>query len=175
MANPSLRARIMLLVLGLLVATAIGLILTGCTSGGGFLGRFGMGGASPADGDAGNGLPGLLGGAADSFRRLDWWLGLGAGVSILVGVYRSLRGDIPGGAVAVAIGIGLITINALVAVLLPSLFYIVVIGTCLAAAWASWRLATGRSVGGHSLRCVWSWLRTGGKAHSHIMETGEAE
>lgn len=147
--------------------------IAGCGAGG-FWDRVSSavtGGRNPALGnpgspnDGGGLLSALLGGAAHSFARLDWWLGLGAGVSILVGVYRALRGDIAGGGGAVAVGIGLVLINAIVGLILPSIFYIAVIATFVVGGVVAWRLATGRGIGGHTLHCLWSRIVDGVAAH----------
>jgi hypothetical protein len=144
--------------------------LAGCGVGGGSRGwlasALGIGPGTPgASDDGGGALPSLWGSASRSFARLDWWLGLGAGVCILVGVYRALRGDIAGGGGAIAVGIGLVLINALVGLILPSIFYIAVIATFVVGGVVAWRLATGRGIGGHTLHCLWTRIVGGVAAH----------
>jgi len=144
--------------------------IAGCGVGGGSGGwltsALGLGTGTPgASDDGGAVVPSLWGSAANTFARLDWWLGLGAGVSILVGVYRALRGDIAGGGGAIAVGIGLVLVNAIVGLILPSIFYIAVIATFVVGGVVAWRLATGRGIGGHTLHCLWTRIVGGVAAH----------
>lgn len=163
--------------LAVVVVAAAVVNLTGCTAGGIWdrLGAgFGGGHRTPGPGnDSGHPLSALWRGAADSFARIDWWLGLGAGVSILVGVYRALRGDIAGGGGAIAVGVGLVLINAIVAVILPAAFYLAVIGTFVVGGIVAYRLARGRGIGGHSLRCFWARVTSGAAAHRKAHEVEE--
>lgn len=163
---------------GLFALTFCGLYLSGCTSGGFWSGLFhgSGGGASGANGGgSGAGVPGVWDSVAGSIVRLDWWLGLGAGISILVGVYHGVIGEFRKAVVAVGFGIALLVVNAVVAVLLPAAFLIASIVTAILAVVVVYRVWTGKGLGGHSLRCLVARLRGLPDPHAETADTDGAD
>lgn len=146
------------------------IVLAGCSSSGLIDRLFGDSGAS--GGSAGDGLPGVRHSVVDTLGSLGLWLSLAGGLSIISGAYQAWRGDIIGGGKAVAIGVGLIVLNGLVKLIVPGLFAIVVPLTVIIGGVVAWRLATGRGVGGHSLRCLLARLK-GKAAHDYAHEHDE--
>ena len=145
-------------VVGVGIAFAIG----GCGGGGWQFPSFTTGGSG--EGAA----PAILPAIGDTAANLGWWLSLAGGVSIFAGLFRAWRGDLPGAATAVAVGVGLIVINGLVRLLLPTLFYGAVIGSVVLGAVAAYRLATGRGIGGHRIGCILAWVKGNHKTHKGV-------
>ena len=169
--NPRTRYRLLLLALGLLGLVAVVVWLPGCAAARSIVddvrNLFG-GGTGPADGPAGtgDGVSGLWGTVGSSLARVDWWLGLMASVSFLFGLYNLLRGLFPPdpqelirGGLGIGLGITFLVVNAVVAILLPVAFIGVAVVTGVLALVLGYRLATGRGIGGHSLRCLVGHLR----------------
>ena len=146
-------------VIALAIGIGLAFAISGCGGGGWQFPSFTTGGSG--EGAA----PAILPAIGDTAANLGWWLSLAGGVSIFAGLFRAWRGDLAGAATAVGVGVGLIIINGLVRLLLPALFYGVVIGSIVLGGVAAYRLATGRGIGGHHLGCILARLR-GKKSHA---------